>query len=62
MILVPFEPEVRDRRTVCANFGFGALVWLWFGSPHFGLCRENDAGFWTATLAWLRVSGTSPTN
>src|SRR5262249_10480956 len=28
MILVPFEPEVRDRicRTACANFGFGALV------------------------------------
>jgi hypothetical protein len=28
MVLVPlFEPEVRDRicRTVCANFGFGAL-------------------------------------
>jgi hypothetical protein len=24
----PFEPEVRDRicRTVCANFGFGALL------------------------------------
>jgi hypothetical protein len=28
MILVPFEPEVRDRicRSLCANFGFGALV------------------------------------
>jgi hypothetical protein len=27
IILVPFEPEVRDRIccTVCANFGFGAL-------------------------------------
>ena len=28
MILVPFEPEVRNLPccTVCANFGFGALV------------------------------------
>ncbi len=37
MILVPLlKPEVRDRicRTMCANFGFGALVDRFQSSNH----------------------------
>src|SRR3990172_12090294 len=32
---VPYEPEVRnhDCRKVCANFGFGTLVWRFRSSP-----------------------------